>query len=128
MLIAETGPSALDQLKASVLLSKRCAVPWSAAARRLTETQKKVVFFRLERMLVGGFKVVVSTQSDHQGVGQHIRPGTVLCETLSGALLGGPGPHEVESRKLSGIAGVADIRSSAAYPSGRGLRLAIVPA
>lgn len=127
-LTPENGASALEQLRASVLLSQKGAVPWSAAARRISETQEGVFFFRLDPMRSGGFKVVVSTRPHHRGIGQHITPGTALCETLSERLLGPLGVHEVEPRNLSGIAGITDIQSSAAYSSGGGLRLAVVPA
>jgi hypothetical protein len=125
-LVAETELSALDLLRASLFLSKRCAVPWSAAAHRLSEIRKEVIFFRLEPMSTSGFKIVVSTLVDDRGIGKHIKPGTALCEALSGQHLRNRLVNDLASTKLSGIAGITNIASGAVYPSPRGLHLAVL--
>ena len=125
---AQTGKSATERLRATFLLAKRSVVPWSAAALRLAEVNEGTKFFHLVSTSTGDFKIVVSSCPNHLGRGQKVRAGTVLHQTLSHRRLRGSVVQEIEGSQLSGIAGIKDISSGAAFRFRGGVHLAIVPA
>lgn len=76
----------------------------------------------------GALKVIVSTRTNRQGVGQHIRPGSPMHQALSHLSKANEKSHEIEAQRMSGIAGINHIRSVAACKVKGELRLAVVPA
>jgi len=130
--VAETANNsrceAIDQLRATLFIVGRCYVPWSAAALRMSDTCGDAAFFRLTEVANGGFKVVVSTCPNHQGIGQLIRAGSRLCQTLEDFIKTSGTSQEIEAQKLSGIAGIENVRSGAACRVRREFRLAVIRA
>ena len=104
---------AVDRLKATLFIAAKCHVPWSAAALRMSDSYPDGAFFRLTEMPNDGFKVVVSTCPNRQGIGQRIKPGSLLCHALEGAIKSSGESQEIEADKLCGIAGIKKIRSGA---------------
>jgi hypothetical protein len=119
------SPRAIDRLKATLRLVERCSVPWSVTAQRLSDIDDGAVFFRLALMDGGEFKVVVSTRPSHLGIGQRIKPGTHLHQTLSG-LFRPTRPHEMETKRLVGIGGIKEIQSGAACSLAGAPRVALI--
>jgi IrrE N-terminal-like domain len=113
-LIDQTKPTALGRLTTTLKVARQCSVHWSAAAQRITELMNDTVFFRLARIPPRGFKIIVSTHPGNQGIGQLIKPGSSLCETL-GKNCKMHGPHEIAADKLEGIGGVTGVRSAALF-------------
>jgi hypothetical protein len=64
-------------------------------------------FFRLTEMPNDGFKVVVSTCPNRQGIGQRIKPGSLLCYALE--VLSNPAANPRRSR-LTSFAELAELR------------------
>ncbi len=130
--VAETANNsrgeAIDQLRATLFIVGRCYVPWSAAALRMSDTYGDAAFFRLTEVANDGFKVVVSTCPNHQGIGQLIRAGSRLCQTLEGSIKTSGTSQEIEAERLSGIGGITNIRSGAACRVRREFRLAVIRA
>ena len=120
--------TAIDWLKATLQLSKRCSVPWSVGARRLTDLNNRVIFLRVDPVVEdNGFKIVVSTGHNHQGVGQRIKPGTPLHGRFTGLRDFADGPREIGADDFSGIAGIGAIGSCAAYSFEANVYLAVIP-
>jgi len=122
------GCRAVDRLRATLSVVKKCSVPWSAAARRMTEAKHDAAFFRLMEVPGGGLKVVVSTFRNHQGIGQRIKPESQLYQALQDSIRSSGTSHEIEAQRLSGIGGITNIRSVAGCRLRGEFRLAVIPA
>jgi hypothetical protein len=123
------GLTAIERLKFTLQLIKSCRVPWSVGAHRLADVNSAVIFLRVDPLIEdSGFKIVVSTGHNHQGIGQKIRPGAPLYTTLCQLSQLSDEPREIKAENLSGIAGIKTIRSGASYPFEGSLRLAVIPA
>jgi hypothetical protein len=94
----------------------------------MSDSYHDAAFFRLTEMPNDGFKVVASTFPNRQGIGQRIKPGTLLCRALEGAGKSVGESQEIEAEKLRGIAGIEKVRSGAGYRLSREFRLAVIPA
>jgi hypothetical protein len=75
-----------------------------------------------------GFKVVVSTRRNHEGVGQLIKPGIPLYDTFRQLYERPPRDfREINALELSGIAGIENVVSGAARIVGQSICVAIRP-
>jgi len=126
-LINDTGSSAIQKLRATVGVVNACSVPWSIAALRVADVNDGTVFLRLAPEQTGGFKIVVSTCRNQQGLGQRIKPGTQLYKTLYEPFNSVSTLREIDGRRLSGIAGIHGICSGATYLVQGSLRVALIP-
>jgi hypothetical protein len=118
-----TSPTALERLRATLKVATDFSVHWSVAAHRVAELRNDTTFFRLADVPAGGFKIVVSTHPKKQGIGQLIKPGTSLYETLHERSRELGRPHEITADGLGGIGGIKGVRSGALYAG----RLAAMP-
>jgi hypothetical protein len=122
-LINEMKPTALERLAATLKVVRNFSVHWAAAAMRVAGLTNDTVFFRLAKIPEGGFKIVVSTHPNERGIGQLIKPGTSLYETLEWHCNGLNSPHEIAAEELEGIRGITGVRSGALHAD----RLAVMP-
>jgi hypothetical protein len=119
-------PTPTDRLRATLAMVESCRVPWSVAALRVADVNEDTVFFRLVQESAGGFKIVVSTFPNQQGIGQRIKPGTFLHETVR-QRWGIRKLHEIDGQRLAGIAGIETVRSGATYAVSGSICLAAMP-
>jgi len=108
-------------------IARLARVPWSTSASRLAGWEKsRIAFFRVVQHERGGYKVVSSTLKHKRGIGQLIKPGTLLWEELSKIDVSKTAVV-VEGIRLSGLATLDTIVEGAVSRTGNELRVAIVP-
>ena len=122
-----TGAAAIARLHAVFRVASTCWVPWSVAALRVSETVQDTAFFRLQPIPKGGLKVVVSTRPNQQGIGQLIRPGTVLHDALCKKVELQSKCHVMAPQVFAGFGGLRNVLSGAVRASSDGYRLAVTP-
>jgi len=122
--VKEKHPNPADSLRETLNLMYECRVPWSIAALRVADFSTDPTFLRVAQIPVPHsrdsqnaspiFKVVTTTRENQKGIGQVIKNGTALYQTLIDCLRDDyDEPHDIDREKLLGIAGLDQIASAA---------------
>jgi hypothetical protein len=123
-LAKEKHPNPIGHLGETLKLMHLCRVPWSIAATRVADVSAETTFLRVNQIAVPHycdgqnasltFKVVTTTRENQQGIGQVIKCGTALHQTLLDCMKGDyHEPHYIDGGKLLGIASLKQIASAA---------------